>query len=49
MPAYSVPIGDIDGVPVGGQLIARHFGEQMMFRGAFALESARAGKRGSRA
>ncbi|MEO6209208.1 MAG: Asp-tRNA(Asn)/Glu-tRNA(Gln) amidotransferase subunit GatA [Gemmatimonadaceae bacterium] len=43
VPAISVPIGDIDGLPVGGQLIARHFDEQMMFRAAFALESARAG------
>ena len=42
VPAISVPIGDIEGLPVGGQLIARHFDEQMMFRGAFALEAARA-------
>jgi aspartyl-tRNA(Asn)/glutamyl-tRNA(Gln) amidotransferase subunit A len=42
VPAISVPIGDIDGLPIGGQLIARHFDEQMMFRGAFALEAARA-------
>ncbi len=45
VPAMSVPIGEIEGLPVGGQLIARHFDEQMMFRGAFALESARAGVR----
>ena len=45
VPAMSVPIGDIDGLPVGGQLIARHFDEQTMFRGAFALEAARAGAR----
>jgi aspartyl-tRNA(Asn)/glutamyl-tRNA(Gln) amidotransferase subunit A len=43
VPAISVPIGDVDGLPVGGQLIAPHFDEQMMFRGAFALEAARAG------
>ncbi|MEO8879994.1 MAG: Asp-tRNA(Asn)/Glu-tRNA(Gln) amidotransferase subunit GatA [Gemmatimonadaceae bacterium] len=43
VPAISVPIGDIDGLPVGGQLIARHFDEQIMFRGAFALEAARVG------
>jgi len=42
VPAISVPIGSVEGLPVGGQLIARHFDEQMMFRGAFALEAARA-------
>jgi aspartyl-tRNA(Asn)/glutamyl-tRNA(Gln) amidotransferase subunit A len=42
VPAISVPIGDIDGLPIGGQLIARHFDEQTMFRGAYALEAARA-------
>jgi aspartyl-tRNA(Asn)/glutamyl-tRNA(Gln) amidotransferase subunit A len=41
VPAISVPIGEVDGLPIGGQLIARHFDEQMMFRGAFALEAAR--------
>ena len=43
VPAISVPIGDIEGLPIGGQLIARHFDERTMFRGAFALEAARAG------
>ena len=43
VPAISVPIGEIDGLPIGGQLIARHFDEQTMFRGAFALEAARGG------
>jgi aspartyl-tRNA(Asn)/glutamyl-tRNA(Gln) amidotransferase subunit A len=42
VPAISVPIGDIDGLPIGGQLIARHFDEQTMFRGAYAIEAARA-------
>jgi aspartyl-tRNA(Asn)/glutamyl-tRNA(Gln) amidotransferase subunit A len=41
VPAISVPIGDVDGLPVGGQLIAPHFDEQMMFRGAYALEALR--------
>ena len=45
VPAISVPIGDVDGLPAGGQLIARHFDEQMMFRGAFALETALGGRR----
>jgi aspartyl-tRNA(Asn)/glutamyl-tRNA(Gln) amidotransferase subunit A len=40
VPGISVPIGDVDGLPVGGQLLARHFDEQTMFRGAFALEAA---------
>jgi aspartyl-tRNA(Asn)/glutamyl-tRNA(Gln) amidotransferase subunit A len=38
VPAISVPIGRIDGLPVGGQLIAPHFGEENMFAAAFALE-----------
>jgi aspartyl-tRNA(Asn)/glutamyl-tRNA(Gln) amidotransferase subunit A len=42
VPAISVPIGEIDGLPIGGQFIAHHFEEQTMFRGAFALEAARA-------
>ena len=45
VPAISVPIGDVDGLPIGVQFIARHFDEQTMFRGAFALEAARAGAR----
>jgi aspartyl-tRNA(Asn)/glutamyl-tRNA(Gln) amidotransferase subunit A len=39
VPAISLPIGAVDGLPMGGQLIARHFDEQTMFRGAFALEA----------
>ncbi|MGI9078963.1 MAG: Asp-tRNA(Asn)/Glu-tRNA(Gln) amidotransferase subunit GatA [Gemmatimonadaceae bacterium] len=38
VPAMSVPIGRVDGLPVGGQIIAPHFGEQAMFGAAFALE-----------
>jgi aspartyl-tRNA(Asn)/glutamyl-tRNA(Gln) amidotransferase subunit A len=40
VPAMSVPIGRVDGLPVGGQIIAPHFGEPAMFRAAYALEAA---------
>jgi aspartyl-tRNA(Asn)/glutamyl-tRNA(Gln) amidotransferase subunit A len=40
VPAMSQPIGRIDGLPVGGQLIAPHFQEATMFRAAYALEAA---------
>ena len=40
VPAISVPIGRVDGLPIGGQFIARHFDEQTMFAAAFALERA---------
>ena len=36
----SLPIGRVDGLPVGGQLIAAHFDEQKMFAAAYALEGA---------
>jgi aspartyl-tRNA(Asn)/glutamyl-tRNA(Gln) amidotransferase subunit A len=38
VPAISVPIGLAHGLPVGGQLIAPHFGEATMFLAAAALE-----------
>lgn len=38
VPAMSQPIGLVDGLPVGGQLIAKHFNEPVMFRIASALE-----------
>jgi aspartyl-tRNA(Asn)/glutamyl-tRNA(Gln) amidotransferase subunit A len=40
VPAMSLPIGRVGGLPVGGQIIAPHFGEAAMFRVAYALESA---------
>ncbi len=40
VPAMSQPIGLVDGMPVGGQLLAAHFREADMFRAAFALEQA---------
>ncbi|HET7552634.1 MAG TPA: Asp-tRNA(Asn)/Glu-tRNA(Gln) amidotransferase subunit GatA [Gemmatimonadaceae bacterium] len=40
VPAMSVPVGTIDGLPVGAQIIARHFEEAKMFRVASVLEHA---------
>jgi aspartyl-tRNA(Asn)/glutamyl-tRNA(Gln) amidotransferase subunit A len=40
VPALSLPIGRVGGLPVGGQLIAGHFDEAAMFRVAYALEQA---------
>ena len=40
LPAMSLPIGRVGGLPVGGQLIAPHFGEARMFTVAAALERA---------
>jgi aspartyl-tRNA(Asn)/glutamyl-tRNA(Gln) amidotransferase subunit A len=39
VPAMSMPIGRVAGLPVGGQIIAPHFGEAAMFRVAYALEA----------
>jgi aspartyl-tRNA(Asn)/glutamyl-tRNA(Gln) amidotransferase subunit A len=36
----SLPIGRVDGLPVGGQIIASHFDERQMFVAAYALERA---------
>jgi len=40
IPALSLPIGRVGGLPVGGQLLAPHFGEDRMFGVAQALERA---------
>ena len=39
IPAISVPIGKADGMPVGGQLMAKRWDERTMFRAAAGLES----------
>jgi aspartyl-tRNA(Asn)/glutamyl-tRNA(Gln) amidotransferase subunit A len=38
IPAMSLPIGRVDKLPVGGQLMAPHFEERRMFQAAAALE-----------
>jgi len=38
VPALSLPIGRMDGLPIGGQVIAPRFDEGTMFRVAYALE-----------
>ncbi|GAC1685224.1 MAG: Asp-tRNA(Asn)/Glu-tRNA(Gln) amidotransferase subunit GatA [Gemmatimonadaceae bacterium] len=40
VPAMSQPIGRVDGLPVGGQLIAAHFDEARMLSVGYALERA---------
>ncbi|MFL5612594.1 MAG: Asp-tRNA(Asn)/Glu-tRNA(Gln) amidotransferase subunit GatA [Gemmatimonadaceae bacterium] len=39
IPALSLPIGRVAGLPVGGQLLAPYFGEQRMFAIARSLEA----------
>lgn len=40
VPGISLPIGHVDHLPIGGQLLARHFDEAGMFAAAYALERA---------
>ena len=40
VPAMSVPVGFVDGLPVGAQVIAPHFGESAMLGVAYAIERA---------
>jgi aspartyl-tRNA(Asn)/glutamyl-tRNA(Gln) amidotransferase subunit A len=40
IPGISLPIGTIDGLPVGGQLLAARWGEPVLVRAAAALERA---------
>ncbi|MEP6508274.1 MAG: Asp-tRNA(Asn)/Glu-tRNA(Gln) amidotransferase subunit GatA [Gemmatimonadales bacterium] len=44
VPAMSLPIGRVGGLPVGGQIIASHFCESTMFRVAYALEASLGGE-----
>ncbi len=44
IPAMSLPIGRVNGLPAGGQVLAPHFGEATMFRIAYALEAALGGE-----
>ena len=39
IPAISIPIGTVAGMPVGGQLMARRWEERAMFRAAAGLEA----------
>ena len=43
IPGISLPVGDVDGLPVGGQLLAPWWGESTMLAVAGALEAALAG------
>jgi aspartyl-tRNA(Asn)/glutamyl-tRNA(Gln) amidotransferase subunit A len=40
VPGISIPSGFVDGLPVGMQIIGKHFGEETMFRIAYAYEQA---------
>lgn len=37
-PALTVPVGSVEGLPVGAMLVGRHFDEETLYRVAFALE-----------
>ncbi|HSA57630.1 MAG TPA: Asp-tRNA(Asn)/Glu-tRNA(Gln) amidotransferase subunit GatA [Gemmatimonadaceae bacterium] len=45
VPGLSLPVGSIDGLPVGAQLLAAHFDEYRMLAVAYALERALGGGR----
>ncbi len=40
IPALSLPIGSVDGLPIGGQLLGPHFAERRVLAAAYALERA---------
>ena len=43
VPAMSIPVGRVRGLPIGGQFIAPRFAEADMFRAAYVLEDALGG------
>jgi aspartyl-tRNA(Asn)/glutamyl-tRNA(Gln) amidotransferase subunit A len=40
IPGISIPIGRVNGLPIGGQFLTKHFDEETMFHVASALEAA---------
>jgi aspartyl-tRNA(Asn)/glutamyl-tRNA(Gln) amidotransferase subunit A len=44
IPAISLPIGRVGGLPIGGQIMTRHFDEPRMFHVAAGLEAALGGE-----
>jgi amidase len=43
-PAITVPVGEVDGLPLGLMLVGPHFGDATVLRAAHALEAAVAGR-----
>lgn len=47
VPAMSVPVGTVEGLPIGTQVIAPHFGEPAMLGVAYAIERAMGAGKGT--